>query len=164
MPGTSGKLCQQLLSFPFISFKILWSLVVLMWHVNLSALFNLVCYRRDISQTFNRSHDPIPLWLALIGLKLKSWFQWNVRKSTWNTWNVYISLWNAQNSLFPFKSVSILGISDWRLSRQTYEKLAYQVKWVYFGRPIPVIVILWVELLPNSNLPGNLLILPNFIA
>ena len=59
----------------------------------------------------------------MMRLKLKSWFQWNVCISTQN---VCISLWNAQNSCFPLKCGSILQISDWRPSRQTYEKHAFQ--------------------------------------
>ena len=39
---------------------------------------------------------------------------------TYFTENAYFSLWNAPNSWFPLKSVSILGIGDWRLSRKTY--------------------------------------------
>ena len=37
-----------------------------------------------------------------------------------------LEIWNAQNSWFPLKSVSILGIGDWRLSRNTYEMCASQ--------------------------------------
>ena len=48
----------------------------------------------------------------IMRLKLKSWFQWNV----------YISLWKAQNSWFPFKSVSVMGIGDWRQNLLNFKR------------------------------------------
>ena len=72
--------------------------------------------------------------------KLKSLFEWNAR----------ISLWNAQNSWFRLKSVSTLGIGDWRLSRKTYEMRTYQVK-SHFERHIYQ-VNLWLVIRISKDL------------
>ena len=71
--------------------------------------------------------------IKMMRLKLRSWFQWNARIIIWNAWNASnstqntrISFWNAQNSWFPLKSVSFLGIGDWRLSRKIYDMRAFR--------------------------------------
>ena len=78
--------------------------------------------------------------------------------SSWSTWNTHTSLeMHAfhfemhKNGWFPFKYVSILGIDDCRLSKQTCEMHAVQVKCphlmlkcVHIERPLPgMLIICW---------------------
>ena len=61
-----------------------------------------------------------------------TYFNLKCMKCAYFTWNVHISLWNAENSWFPLKSFSTLGIGDWR----------QLVKCAHFERPLAGKVIL----------------------
>ena len=68
----------------------------------------------------------------MIKLNLKSLFQSNVRSSLW----------------FPFKSVSIMGIGDWRLSRQTCEMRVLR-KTLWYGNSL--VSSVHIDCMPNSS-------------